>query len=329
MATAITLYLRNIDYSDVIDVPPANQEVLDWWLFEYRKGFCQYYATAEVILLRTLGIPARLAVGFAQGEFEANSVFTGLEGGSSPDPADFLYGGGTFHVAQRDSHAWPEVYFPGIGWVEFEPTASQLPISRLAEDNTIDPLLNLQERLLGGEPSSPDRELLNSGEAANDSLSPASPMSRVIWVGGLGLLILILVFTGIYLRRRKVVSQLPPLPVRLERNIRRLGVRPPDLLRQWAHYASMSPLAHAYLEINRALKRLGRPPEVHHTPAERASALAHLLPEASVPTDVLLTEYQLSTYSLLPGDAITAQEAGKEIRRLSLRAWIRGMLPAL
>jgi hypothetical protein len=154
-------------------------------------------------------------------------------------------------------------------------------------------------------------------------------MSRVIWVGGLGLLILILVFTGIYLRRRKVVSQLPPLPVRLERNIRRLGVRPPDLLRQWAHYASMSPLAHAYLEINRALKRLGRPPEVHHTPAERASALAHLLPEASVPTDVLLTEYQLSTYSLLPGDAITAQEAGKEIRRLSLRAWIRGMLPAL
>ena len=59
-------------------------------------------------MLRSVGIPARLAVGYAQGDY---------------DPAT-----STYTVLARDSHAWPEVYFPGYGWVIFEPTASQPPI---------------------------------------------------------------------------------------------------------------------------------------------------------------------------------------------------------
>ena len=65
--------------------------------------------SAEVVLLRTLGIPARWSVGYAQGE-------------STQDR--------TYIVRQRDAHAWPEVYFTGLGWVEFEPTASQQPLVR-------------------------------------------------------------------------------------------------------------------------------------------------------------------------------------------------------
>ncbi|RMF46676.1 MAG: hypothetical protein D6755_06330, partial [Anaerolineae bacterium] len=70
IAERVTRYLRQtITYQTTIEAPPANQEVVDWLLFDYRKGFCNYYATAEVVLLRSLGIPARLAVGYAQGEY--------------------------------------------------------------------------------------------------------------------------------------------------------------------------------------------------------------------------------------------------------------------
>src|SRR5690606_10231783 len=49
IAVTVTAYLRNFEFSEVIDQPPDRQEIVDWWLFEYQKGFCQYYATAEVV----------------------------------------------------------------------------------------------------------------------------------------------------------------------------------------------------------------------------------------------------------------------------------------
>ncbi|HEX5807387.1 MAG TPA: transglutaminase-like domain-containing protein [Anaerolineales bacterium] len=65
-AAAITSYLRtNIEYAATIPSPPRNSDKLEWILFDYKKGFCVYYASAEVTMLRSLGIPARMAVGFA------------------------------------------------------------------------------------------------------------------------------------------------------------------------------------------------------------------------------------------------------------------------
>ena len=107
---AITNHLRsNYTYQETIDSPPANQEPIDWFLFDYKKGFCNYYATSEVLMLRSLGIPARVAVGYAPGEQQED---------------------GRYLVRARDSHAWPEVYFPGLGWIEFEPTSSQPSVAR-------------------------------------------------------------------------------------------------------------------------------------------------------------------------------------------------------
>jgi transglutaminase-like putative cysteine protease len=108
-AAAITEYLRNnIEYAPTLPNPPRNKDKLEWFLFDYQKGFCVYYASSEVVMLRSLGIPARMAVGFAQGIRDGNS----------------------YTVRRLDAHAWPEVYFPGVGWVEFEPTASQPALSR-------------------------------------------------------------------------------------------------------------------------------------------------------------------------------------------------------
>lgn len=110
-AKAIEQWLRvNIIYDENISSPPQNIDPVDWFLFETRRGYCNYYATAMVMMLRSQGIPARMAAGFAQGTYEADSS--------------------TFLVKENDAHTWVEVFFPGYGWVEFEPTADEQPIDR-------------------------------------------------------------------------------------------------------------------------------------------------------------------------------------------------------
>jgi transglutaminase-like putative cysteine protease len=101
---AIESYLRKIPYTLDLPAPPPDRDLADYFIFDLRKGYCDYYATAMVVLARAAGIPARLAVGYASGEYNLNS--------------------GRFMVTQADAHSWVEVYFPKIGWVPFEPTAA-------------------------------------------------------------------------------------------------------------------------------------------------------------------------------------------------------------
>ncbi len=110
-AKAIETWLRyNITYNETIPQPPIGQDPVDWVLFDYQQGYCNYYASAMVVMLRTMGIPARMAAGFAQGTFNSDE--------------------NAFVVQERDAHTWVEVYFPGYGWIEFEPTAAQAPLNR-------------------------------------------------------------------------------------------------------------------------------------------------------------------------------------------------------
>ncbi|MGW0211390.1 transglutaminase family protein, partial [Streptomyces sp. NPDC003233] len=69
-----------------------------------KQGFCVHFSFAMAAMARTLGIPARVAVGFAPG---------------TPQPD------GTVAVNQKDAHAWPELYFEGVGWTRFEPTPTR------------------------------------------------------------------------------------------------------------------------------------------------------------------------------------------------------------
>ncbi|NIN69392.1 MAG: hypothetical protein GTO63_32850 [Anaerolineae bacterium] len=110
-AVAIQDYLRRtIEYNESIEPPPRNRDAIDYLLFDSREGYCNYYASAMVVMARTVGIPSRLAVGYGRGEFDDET--------------------GLYAVLERDAHAWVEVYFPQYGWVEFEPTASEQPIPR-------------------------------------------------------------------------------------------------------------------------------------------------------------------------------------------------------
>lgn len=99
-------YVRQSAPYDLESASPASdQDVVDYFLFEANSGFCTYYASAMAVLLRIEGIPARLVTGYAPGEFVPEQ--------------------GNFEVTGDLAHAWVEVYFPGYGWIPFEPTPSQ------------------------------------------------------------------------------------------------------------------------------------------------------------------------------------------------------------
>ena len=106
MAEAIRRHLRTLPYSLDVQKPPSGQDSVEFFLLVHRRGFCQNYASAMITMLRHLGVPSRLVVGFAPGI-----------------PAEEE---GVFEVRSRHYHAWPEVYFPRYGWVEFEPTPADV-----------------------------------------------------------------------------------------------------------------------------------------------------------------------------------------------------------
>ena len=99
-----------------LDIPPLpeGEDALDHYLFQTQQGFCEQIGSSLAIMLRSQGIPARLVVGYTPG---IRNPFTGL-----------------YEVKASDAHSWTEVYFPGIGWQGFDPTA-QVP---LADDAYVD-----------------------------------------------------------------------------------------------------------------------------------------------------------------------------------------------
>lgn len=109
---ALESYLRKIEYDENIPSPPPGVDTVDWFLFDEQAGYCDYYASSLVVMARSLGIPARVAAGYSIGEY---------------DPEIQAY-----RQYEYDAHSWPEVFFPGYGWIEFEPTAADPEIVRPA-----------------------------------------------------------------------------------------------------------------------------------------------------------------------------------------------------
>ncbi|MBI2773577.1 MAG: DUF4129 domain-containing protein [Chloroflexi bacterium] len=113
-AEAVESFLRtNFRYSLAVRPPPPGRDPVDWFLFDLKEDFCEYFASSMIMMLREVGVPARLVEGFTPGTF---------------DPIT-----GKYVVKQINAHAWVEVWFPGYGWIEFEPTPSETPFLRAEE----------------------------------------------------------------------------------------------------------------------------------------------------------------------------------------------------
>ena len=135
-AKAIEAHLRaTIEYSENIPFPPPEVDVVDHVLFVDQRGYCEYYASAFIVMARSIGLPTRMAVGFFPTEEEQDS--------------GYLY-------RELNAHAWPEVYFEGYGWIGFEPTAGRAEVSREPAPAG------------GGGPSLPQDRLYGPGEGRLD-----------------------------------------------------------------------------------------------------------------------------------------------------------------
>ena len=105
-ALAIQEYLRtSFTYDLNPPVGENGEDIVDYFLFESRVGRCEQYASAMVVMLRSLGIPSRLVSGYRSAD-EVNDV-------------------GQYVFREQQAHTWVEVYFPAFGWIPFEPTAGQ------------------------------------------------------------------------------------------------------------------------------------------------------------------------------------------------------------
>jgi len=129
-AEAVETYLRNTyRYSTVVKTAPPGRDPVDYFLFDLKADFCEYFASSMAVLLREVGVPARVVEGFTAGDLDQSDRYA---------------------VKELNAHAWVEAYFPQYGWIEFEPTPSQLPFDRteaVAPVGTVNP---------DGSPTAPD-----------------------------------------------------------------------------------------------------------------------------------------------------------------------------
>ncbi|WP_052339377.1 transglutaminase-like domain-containing protein, partial [Gorillibacterium massiliense] len=134
---------------DKAKMPDKDADFVDDFLFNTKTGYCDYFSTAMAVLLRAEGIPARWVKGYAPGETTGSAPGSAINGGESPATGSFApsvtsttlstadLSTGTpeepvyaVTVRNRDAHSWVEVYFPGAGWVSFDPTPARTAESK-------------------------------------------------------------------------------------------------------------------------------------------------------------------------------------------------------
>lgn len=132
-AMNIEAQLRKIPYSTNIVPPPPGHDAVDYFLFDAKRGYCEYYASAMVVMLREVGVPARIATGYATTTYDRQKS--------------------AWVISEDDAHTWVQVFFPSYGWLNFEPTpinpeiirpdaslggaVASLPVPRLVEPHPL------------------------------------------------------------------------------------------------------------------------------------------------------------------------------------------------
>ena len=177
---AIQEFLHKFPYTQTIPTPPFDADGVDYFLFTLQRGYSDYFGSAMSVMLRSIGIPARLVAGYAPGEWLENQE--------------------VYLVKDFHSHAWTEAYFPEYGWVEFEPTPGygiDGPVDRgqgILAEGTLGNRMGQE----AGEPPDPElfgddseldqSEALGLREALRNPLTPQTIASLVGLVASGGLL---------------------------------------------------------------------------------------------------------------------------------------------
>jgi protein-glutamine gamma-glutamyltransferase len=177
IVAAVQKYFHS-DLFTYSEKPKVSEYPLETFVTETHTGYCQQFSGSMALMLRMLGIPARVVSGFAPGTPVTDAP-------------------GEYRVRDYDAHAWVEVYFPGIGWVTFDPTPPLSPASSQLDDAGVGALSGGRAPRGLGQSLGPDA----GGTGANVAL-PGQGDSHTGWwvaaasIGGFGLLVLL----GLWIR---------------------------------------------------------------------------------------------------------------------------------
>lgn len=303
---AVTDYLRNgYEYKSQISPVPFGKDPVDWFLFESKQGFCNYFASSEVILLRAAGIPARLAVGYSQGERTADG----------------------FQIRMNNGHAWPEVYFAGIGWVPFEPTASEPETPYSSDDGSgaDGNHQNNQPRQTNAQsnPQPPG----SIDPRSNDSVD-GSPDEVILSQWGLPAILLMAVLVcgaGIWLGFRKNIWKKPPRLSRLFMKwLAAMHWPVPGWLARWDWYNSLPEAGKQYVRLAKLAKLFRMVPDTLQTPYEMLDDLLTIMPESAQVVSLFKARLYNALYSPEPDyDDETSRTAGAALRKALWNAFWR------
>ena len=293
IAKAIETYLRGYPYNDQIPGPAPDQDAADYFLFEEKQGYCDYYATSMAVMLRSLGIPARLAQGYATGEYDPLS--------------------GRYRLLEKDAHTWVEVFFPTYGWIQFEPTASEPVIERLSE-NVAPPEEGGRASAFEKKPEDieTERNIPQPKEALPETgFKGGTTRALQRFLPGVGAIILFISLIGLLiigvLLWRLLRTPRVAVPARRKKTPQDFIERIWERLLWWG-------------------SRLDVPERPSLTPMEQAAAFARALPETSDDVQFLAQLYALdrySPYSPRPDDFDKAQFAWLKLRSKFVRAWLQ------
>ncbi len=276
-SVAVQDHLRT-NYRFSLNVPktPPGRDAVDYFLFDTKRGYFDYHASAMVVLLRSLGIPSRLAVGYILQDAELDAAT------------------GKYKVTEASAFAWPEVYFPSYGWLEFNPTPDYASISRSGPvEDSAAPLPQIPPNFgLGAfDPNAPEPQA--DTPAATEGAGRVTGQTTWLIVGlSAGLAVLLIIGAGgAHYAWTRGLAGLPP-PARLWGQTVRLA--------SWA----------------------GLPAAPGQTPREYARSLSQRLPEIAG-AEVLADSYVRHRYGREPPDPTMStrlQEAWRSVRgRLLLR----------
>jgi transglutaminase-like putative cysteine protease len=222
---AVQEYLRAMPYNLAVPAPPPGRDVVDFLLFDLRQGYFDYQATAMAVMLRSLGIPARVAVGYVL------------------DPAESFET--TFVVRKDDAYTWVEVFFPTYGWVTFNPTSDR-PAAGLGgaigegpvqDPNFFEQIPNLSGVFAEEEPGG----IAGGVGAALDEdpvVNPGTPWTLIWVLTGLAAFAVVMVVSGRSFWNWGLagIDGTPRLWARVQRMAgwARLGAAPAETPREWS-----------------------------------------------------------------------------------------------
>ncbi|MBM6592345.1 DUF3488 and transglutaminase-like domain-containing protein [Brevibacterium sp. RIT 803] len=228
-AVLLQAYFRSGDFEYSLDAPErASGDAISDFLVD-KKGYCVQFSSAMTIMARTMGIPARIGVGYGEG----------------------TKSGEGFEVSMQDSHAWPELYFEGAGWVRFEPTpggpAGDPPKWTVASGNTGGDSEEDSE-----ETSSPSEEPTQGSEeseaAESESSSPETSAAGEPAGANLGTYL----WAGLFVLAVLLLAAIPALWRLI---LRRRRTRDPDKLEKvWTEIRALSTDYGQSLDPSRTLR---------------------------------------------------------------------------